>query len=210
MKKYSGTVGTVTGKARSITLEDINRVVGFNESNLNFNNYIFTTDIDADFSENKINYYYPSFLGEERTDKPYFAKAGETLKNQTVPEKSFICNQYAYFENENNGYSVYWKGTDKSWSDEVTTLKNAKYMPLIVGRNADYNYGIASHSIRIDEGSVQFMLWNVVDGGINGNSWCVSCWSEDVDNRPRRRNRNIYSTIDYITICCKTRKKSSI
>lgn len=149
--KYSGTVGTTAGTARSITLKDINRVVGFNESSLHFNSYTFISGDTNDYAHNNVNYYYPSFLGSTRTDYPYWAKAGETLNGNTVPTKTFLCNNYAYYKNGENSYGVYWEGTDKSWSNQSTSLSKADNMQYIVGNNDEWVYAIGDTSVIVTD-----------------------------------------------------------
>lgn len=164
--KYSGTAGTTAGTARSITLEDINRVVGFNESSLQFNNYTFIAGNTNDYANNNVNYYYPSFLGSSRSDYPYFAKAGETLNGNTVGTKDFLCNSY-YYHKVGDNYKVHWEGTDKSWSNQTTTLSNSQYMPLIIGNRNNLNYAVASRSVGVEGDNAWFGVARVYGGYVD-------------------------------------------
>ncbi|MBR3163673.1 MAG: hypothetical protein IKF17_06230 [Clostridia bacterium] len=169
--KYSGTVKTTAGTARSITLEDINRLVGFDESSLQFNNYTFIAGDTNDYENNNVNYYYPSFLGASRSDYPYSAKAGETLNGSTVSTNEFLCNSYFYY-NSGDDYKVKWEGTDKSWSRQTTTLSKSQYMPLIVGTQ----YAVASRHVGVGNGGASFYVAYVSFSQVSseGKDFCDS------------------------------------
>ena len=173
--KYSGTVGTTAGTARSITLEDINRVVGFNESSLQFNNYTFIAGDTNDYANNNVNYYYPSFLGASRSDYPYFVKAGETLNNNTIGTKAFLCNHIIISKNGDD-YKASWEGTDKSWGSQKITLLSSQYMPLIVGNVNDFVYAVASRSVAVGADHSDFLVAGVGGGWVfsSMNTLCKS------------------------------------
>ncbi len=142
-KLYADNNGTV-GTARSITMADINKVIGFTEPALN--RYTFVADENANFSQNKVNYYYPSLLNARG-----FVKAGEVQGTEMIPEQQFDCNAYYYYKDDSdNKYKLYWEGELKDWqtaeTDRITLPDNMKY---VVGENNDLFYIVGTNSVLI-------------------------------------------------------------
>ena len=64
----SGYGGKIQGKqieSRSIKMEDINYVSGFDVDSLNFDTYIFGTEQDYDENKNVVGWWYPSLEAAE-------------------------------------------------------------------------------------------------------------------------------------------------
>lgn len=169
-KLYADNGGTI-GIARSITLEDINRVTGFTEPT--FKKYTFISGATNKYEEGKVNYYYPSLLGEGRTSPTgvaeYFAKTGEKLSSSTVLEQSFDCNAYEYYkDNSDNKYKIWWQGESDNWqtieTDRLTLLDNLKY---VIGENNNLTYAVGSCSVRVNNTGVNFRGAGVYNGHVD-------------------------------------------
>ena len=139
-------------KARSITMEDINKVVGLTKPTLQ--TYKFTTDEDTEFSNCKINFYYPSEIAASST-YPYFQKATITStsieeNSVDIPAKNFESNVYYYkYDSNTEKYklSILESG---SWKTEDVSLTNSQNFKYVVGENTQYlQYFVATTSVNI-------------------------------------------------------------
>ena len=166
-KKYEGIAETTNGIARSITMEDINNVVGFDANNITFNEYTFISGNTNDFMNNKVNYFFPDFRGKSRTDYPYYAKAGETLNGNYIPMKNFSCNYYSYYESGDNECIVKYQGVNTTIEKKTMELLNSNNMKWIKGIDNDFSYVVASRSVNIyDSGTRCLLLFSICRNGI--------------------------------------------
>lgn len=169
---YANNGGTV-GTARSITLEDINRMVGFTEPT--FNKYTFIGGDTNKYEQGQVNYSYPSILGQGII-RPWniasgFVTVGETLNGVEVPTEEFYCNAYYYYKDSSDGkYKLYWEGESKNWQEEetdrITIPNNMKY---IVGEGNEFNYAVGSKSVQVRDVSADYYI-AYVDAGCVGRS----------------------------------------
>jgi len=120
---YGGTVQGTTVTSRSITMEDINYVTGFEEPE--FTTFSFGTTMNVD--EHKINYYYPS---EDAADNGYWKLPEED------GEITFECNAYSY---ASSGYMCFdWTTEDVIINVETTSHINADRAAYVWGENLEY------------------------------------------------------------------------
>ncbi len=182
-KLYADNGGTV-GEARSITLEDINKVTGFTEPS--FREYTFIGGDTNNYASDEVNYYYPDAKGADRTlpnnVAKYFVKAGETLNEETIPIKKFKCNSYYYYKDGEN-YKLCWEGTSKNWEEENTTLTNPDKMKYVIGESNNLDYAVASRSVYVAYDNSDFRVDYVGGGGVysDDDSFCNSDSSSAID-----------------------------
>lgn len=159
------------GKARSITLEDINRVTGFEPPQ--FNKYIFgTTNNYSDTSvtgNHTVDYYYPSLAAKNQsTDTSvspavikYWIKA-----TGSSDSKLFDSDGYIYIRFDNNIY-LNWEGSaggyevledNASWK-----LEKPENMLYVTGKNNNYSYAVGSRSIRLYSNYATFRVSRVAE-----------------------------------------------
>ena len=169
---YANNGGSI-GTARSITLEDINRIVGFTEPT--FNKYTFIGGDTNKYEQGQVNYSYPSILGQGIIRPSIiaegFVKVGETLNGVEVPTEEFYCNAYYYYKDSSDGkYKLYWEGESKNWLEEETdriTIPNN--MKFIVGEENEFNYAVGSKSVEVQEIDASYYI-GYVDAGCVGRS----------------------------------------
>ena len=169
---YGTTLQGKTINARSIKIEDINRVVGFTEPA--FTKYKFTNDEDADYENGKVNYYYPSLDVANSSNYPYMQKATVTTliaTGEDVPAKEFVSNGYRYYYDTSSArykFSWYPNGTNKI--DEIDLTKNllkAGNIKYVVGDSGSYmRYYVASKSMQVQNNNASFNNAGVADGSI--------------------------------------------
>lgn len=164
--------GGTIGEVRSITVQDINKVVGFTEPN--FREYTFIAGDTNNYANDEVNYYYPDLKGAGRTSpsnvSEYYVKAGEILNGETIPTKKFKCDFYSYgYDKYQEKYVVYWERTDKSWQSEEITLKHPENMKYVTGEDNMLEYATASHFMQINNNSADIIFSWVAGGGINFN-----------------------------------------
>lgn len=149
---YGTTLQGKTISARSIRIEDINRVVGFTEPE--FTKYKFTTDTDADYENGKLNYYYPS-LNAANNSPAYLQRATVTDLEAAIPDvpaKEFELNGYLYgYDTTSKQYkfTLYASSTIEENIDLTNNLKLFSNMKYAVGEAEKYfQYYVASRSLR--------------------------------------------------------------
>lgn len=158
---------TMQGKeinARSITLNDINYVTGFNEPS--FDTYTFTTAENADYANKKVNLYYPSLDAKDDTSTPYLKKAMNTSE-----EEEFSFNKYSYrYDKTNDKYilSVNGPGNTIDTSKNLLRYDNMKY---VCGEDFNFNYYVADYSAIIPSNDfAQFFGACVMGSSVSSNS----------------------------------------
>ena len=160
-------------------MQDINYAVGFTEPT-DFKTYTFGTE--SNFASQKVDYYYPSLLGANRTDSipKYFVKAGETLES-TIPSQNFKANCYYYY-NDGEGYKYAYENTN--WEDTSTMLTRAENMQYVIGETGENFYYVASRSIEVESSWVFFGLSSVEGGDVicSGGYMCDG-YSSSASNR---------------------------
>ena len=150
-KLYTENGGTV-GKARSITLEDINRVTEYTEPTF--------TPITFGTGTEEYNYYYPTFDAKNQdTNTSVNPKVFKYWKKVTeTSEKIFTATEI---------HPPY------SYDSSTCTNKNMKY---VIGESNDYLYAVGSHSVIVDVGTADFYVARVRNGYIKSNAtnFCIS------------------------------------
>ena len=172
---YSGTIQGKTINARSITLQDINYAVGFTEPT-DFKTYTFGTE--SDFENQKVDYYYPSLLGANRTDSipKYFVKAGETLES-TIPSQNLKANRYYYY-NDGEGYKYAYENTNGE--DVAATLTKEENMQYVIGETGESFYYVASRSVVVTSEGDFFFVANVYEGRV-GSYDTILCFASSAN-----------------------------
>ena len=146
---YGAKIKETTVTSRSITMEDINYVSGFDVSKLKFDTYTFGTELD--YANKKVDFYYPSL---DAASTGYWKKAtGE------ADSKTFENNYYDYGYSENNLIYQYAGG-----QGDASSLVNKDRLNYVIGGNSEetaFNpYLIASRSVNVnkDFNSVMFLF----------------------------------------------------
>ena len=141
---YGATIQGKTVTARSITLEDVNRVTGFVEPE--FNTYTFGSTLD--FDNKKVNYYHPDAESEN-----FWSKEETTYENDAY---------YYYIDSSDNTVKYAYEGN--SLSPETYTTSTLKNMDIILGENSDYMYLLGSRSVSVYSSYADFSVANVGEG----------------------------------------------
>ncbi len=185
---YTSNSESVIGKARSITLEDINNVTGFKAPT--FNKYEFgATDNNYNATNSNgnyiVNYYYPTLSAKDQETNPssnpkvykYWKKAtsaSDTWNN--VP-----CDAYYYFKNGDN-YKLCWEGTTRSWSEEPLSetsswkLETPENMKYVTGENNELAYAVGSRSVDVFSSDAHFAVAYVGSGYVRSTGYYF-CYS---------------------------------
>lgn len=170
---------TIQGKeisARSITLNDINYVTGFNEPS--FDTYTFTTAENANYANKKVNLYYPSLDAKDDTSTPYLKKAMNTSE-----EEEFLFNVYSYRYNKTNDtyiLSVNNPGNTIDTSENLLRYYNMKY---VCGEDFNFNYYVADYSANIPSNDfAQFFGACVMGNSVSSNSGAFCSTNSDGGN----------------------------
>ena len=168
----SGYGGTIQGKqieSRSIKMEDINYVSGFDVNSLNFDTYTFGTE--QDYENKKVNYWYPSL---EAAGNRYWQQPSSTNT------KTFENDWYVYGKmGEQLAYS--YSGGN---GDATSLIKNPDKLKYILGEDGSYEYLVASRSVGVNSYGAFFYVASVGDSVLYANyySLCFSNSDEGDDN----------------------------
>ena len=159
---YGGEIQGKTVTSRSITMEDINYVTGFNVDSLNFDTYTFGPD-PGDYANKKVNYYFPSTSGTD-----YWKKATSEEEAQT-----FENDWYAY--GQMGEQLIYMYSGEPSGAD-ATSMINADRLKYIFGEDGSYEYLVASRSVVVTSGDAHFYVDGVGLSRVNTNYYRL-CYS---------------------------------
>ena len=170
---YGKIIQNIELKSRSITLADINNVTGFIEPT--FPKYKFTTDSDANYSSQKVNYYYPDKNAANNSPYQYLQRATtseiEVNENSNdIPAKEFLYNIYSYYKDNDGLYKMTLNG-----ASTTINLSKANNMKFVVGENFDWRYFIASKSVEINSNYAMFYVAAVSNGKISQNGGAAMC-----------------------------------
>ena len=165
--KYAQNVQNKTVTARNMKLEDINRVLGFDDSDLDVTitfgteNEFLSNDAEI---PNKVNLYYPSTLGAENVfnpnpesgepSYPYMVKATTDSKEASgegvIPAMEFSCKMYDYSEQ----YGRYYLGADyKFYTDSNYVVQHPENWRFVGD-----NYILSSKFFYANSGGASFCL----------------------------------------------------
>ena len=144
---YGGKIGDIEVESRSITMEDINAVTGFEKPE--FETYTFGTV--QDFVNKKVNYLYPK-AGSSWTDSS--SKEWTSWKLPSAEnEETFECNAYYY----NDTQYVYVQGGANqtvSTTEHIDPVKG----DIIWGTENDLMYVVASRSVYVYSDHADFRV----------------------------------------------------
>ena len=153
---YGRTIQGKTVTSRSITMEDINYVSGFDVDSLNFDTYTFGTE--QDYEKKKVNYWYPSL---EAAGSRYWQQPSST--NSTT----FPNNWYYYHQ---DGDSILYGYSGGNGLD-ATSMVNADRFKYIIGEDGSYEYLVASRSVDVYSGDAYFDVAFVGVGGVGTGNY---------------------------------------
>ena len=177
-KLYTENGESVIGKARSITLEDINNVTGFKAPTFNKYNFGTTNDYsDTSITGNHtVNYYYPTLSAKDQeTDTSESPRVYKYWKKATSTSDSWNnvpCDSYYYYKNGDN-YSLIWEGTIRSWSEEALSetsswrLETPENMKYVTGENNELAYAVGSRSVSVGSHTDSFYVAGVNRGVVS-------------------------------------------
>lgn len=175
---YGTTLQGKTIQARSIRIEDINRVVGFIEPTSTFNRYQFVADGNTGTREDgviKLNYYYPSLDAVSNTPA-YFKKSGV---GSATDSEVFTNNAYVYYWDSSASkweYGLYGNGTNgyvnEHYLNDTGATEVADYnkfntnIKLVTGETGSRMnpYFVASRSVYVHSSDACFNI-AAVNGG---------------------------------------------
>ena len=145
-------------RARSITLEDINRVTGYTEPELT--NYTFGTE--QDYANGKVDYYYPTTETASAETNAYWKKATNASESKTLTQ---ICS---------NVHEPYSYGSSSVSNGTVDLV-----FGTLIDENYDENslyYVVASRAVGVFSSYAGFGVASVYCGGV-GSYYCYLCGS---------------------------------
>ena len=169
----SGYGRTIQGKkvtSRSITMEDINYVTGFDVDSLNFDTYTFGEN--NNYAKKEVNYYFPSL---EASANGYW--------QQPTSDKTFTHENDWYVYAQMDGQLIYMYSGEPDSADATDLIKNPERFKYIVGEDGSYEYLVASHSVNVDSYYASFDVAGVGDSGVGtyNYSLCSSNSDEGTD-----------------------------
>ena len=166
---YGGEIQGKTVTSRSITMEDINYVTGFDVDSLNFDTYTFGTE--PNYANKKVNYYFPSEeKDEDEVENDYWKKAKTEAEAQ-----QFENNWYAY--GQMGGQLIYMYSGEPSGADAASLIKNPNRLKYIFGEDGSYNYLVASRSVDVRSDGASFIVAGVGNSGVSMGRYAL-CGSD--------------------------------
>lgn len=160
---YGRTIQGKTVTSRSITMEYINYVSGFDVDSLNFDTYTFGTE--QDYENKKVNYWYPS-LGA--------AGNGYWQEPSSTNTKTFENNWYAY--GQMDGQLIYMYSGEPDGADATSLIKNPDKLKYIFGEDGSYEYLVPSHSVYVLSDFAGFNVAGVGDSAVSAINYSL-CYS---------------------------------
>ena len=153
---YGTTIKDKEITSRSITMDDINYVTGFDVDKLTFDTYTFGTE--QDYANKKVDYYFPSLDAE---DMNYWKKASK-------PEeaKTFQNNWYAYWYNTSEEKVTYHDANTPDDEDATSLIKNSDNLKYVWGEEMEWEYLVASRAIQVENNGCYFFPALVSYGGV--------------------------------------------
>ena len=159
---YGRTIQGKTVTSRSITMEDINYVSGFDVDSLNFDTYTFGTE--QDYENKKVNYWYPS-LGA--------AGNGYWQEHQVLIQK--LLKIIGMHMDKWGEQLIYMYSGEPDGADATSLIKNPDKLKYIFGEDGS-EYLVASHSVHVDSYNAYFGVAGVGGSGVvaDGYDLCSS------------------------------------
>lgn len=151
--KYGKTIQGKEVISKSISLQNINYVLGFDEPE--FEEFTFTGWL-PDYQKREVNFYYPS------------SEASNYWQNPRIKPGKFKNDYYTI---EYNNGNIIYQGADTNnrqinGKDKIKNIDNIKY---IIGSNTTnfFNYFVSNTSANINVLNAKFNIAGVVDGKIS-------------------------------------------
>ena len=166
---YGGEIKGRTIEARSITMEDINYVTGFEVEELKFDTYTFGTV--QNYENQQVNFYYPSEEKEEDEVENDYWKRAETESEA----QQFEDNWYMY--GQMGEQLIYMYSGEPGGADATSLIKNADRLKYIIGADGSYEYLVASRSVSMKPGYAWFNVAGVTHGAVLTNDNYSLCRS---------------------------------
>ena len=140
---YGGTIKDKQVTSRSITMEDINYVSGFDVDSLNFDTYTFGEN--NNYAKKEVNYYFPSL---EASANGYW--------QQPTSDKTFTHENDWYVYGQMEGQFIYSYSGEPDGADATSLIKNPERFKYIVGEDGSYEYLVASPSVDVKSINANF------------------------------------------------------
>ena len=141
---FAGSIQNQNVKVESMDLDHVNLVTGFEVPE--FNTYTFKDQADNDYANKIVNYYHPDATSENNWSK----------------NTATYNNDYYY-------YCVYGEDVYYEWEgigNAEKYTKSLKNLDLILGKNNEFNYVLASKSVDLGSVGANFGFARV--GGVGG------------------------------------------
>lgn len=160
---YGSTIKDKQVISRSITMEDINYVTGFDVNSLTFDTYTFGTE--QNYENKKVNYYFPSL---EASSNGYWQKP--------TTDKTFTHENDWYAYRQKEGKLIYMYSGEPDGADATSLIKNPERFKYIIGEDGSYEYVVASRSVDVlsDGAFFDVALVRVSGVGTNCSNLCHS------------------------------------
>ena len=160
---YGGNIQGIKVTARSINIEDINNVTGFNTIllGLTFDEYTFGTVLN--YENKEVDFYYPS--AEEGTG---WRKAHINNKTKLVENEIKFKNDWYSYTKKDNGGTIIQSYEYEGGANIEITLNNMEYVTGY-GTGNEYSYAIASRFVKVSSDIAKFNAYQVEEGTVRGN-----------------------------------------
>ena len=145
---YGSTIKDKQVTSRSITMEDINYVTGFDVDSLNFDTYTFGEN--NNYAKKEVNYYFPSL---EASANGYW--------QQPTSDKTFTHENDWYVYGQMEGQFIYSYSGEPDGADATSLIKNPERFKYIVGEDGSYEYLVASRSVSVNSSLAYFYVARV-------------------------------------------------
>ena len=165
---YGRTIKDKQVTSRSITMEDINYVTGFDVDSLNFDTYTFGEN--NNYAKKEVNYYFPSL---EASANGYW--------QQPTSDKTFTHENDWYLYGQMEGQFIYSYSGEPDGADATSLIKNPERFKYIVGEDGSYEYLVASRSVYVGSSNAGFYVAGVGLSGVGTNRYAL-CNSNSDDH----------------------------
>lgn len=189
---YGSTINGKEIKARSITLDDINKFLGLDKLVDKEEKEIYTFGTEYDYENKKVDYLYPKKGSTVMSEYEHwddetgdYVVDGEKevenwMKATNSSEEETFKNEYFYLEFYNNEFylnTIYYD------DENVTSLINADRLEYIFGSNDNqFYYDVATKMVKIYDDDARFRQIYVSDNEIDYSNMIRSysnCCRED-------------------------------
>ena len=174
---YGSTIKDKQVTSRSITMEDINYVTGFDVDSLNFDTYTFGEN--NNYAKKEVNYYFPSL---EASANGYW--------QQPTSDKTFTHENDWYVYGQMVGQFIYSYSGEPYGADATSLIKNPERFKYIVGEDGSYEYLVASRSVNVASSDAYFGVACVGGSGVSTGDYNL-CNSNSGGGYDREENGSL-------------------